>query len=93
MSTMKIMKSPLKQDEKCWGCNQVLPKGSEATMHLESNKKEEGGRAIDKSYWCDCCAAFSAKFGAAYEHGIEEGELNESPLYKRFKSDFEKANK
>lgn len=95
MSTLNITKvKALKEEQQCWGCGDKLLKGTSATLHMESEriKGEKMGSKVTKSYWCDCCVAFSEKFGKAYG-SIEEFELKENPLYKRFRSDWEKENK
>jgi hypothetical protein len=93
MGTMKLTKSaPLKQDEKCWGCKEILPKGSQPIMHLENKKGDDGKMQVLKSYWCPCCVAFSEKFSSSYNE-IDEGQFAENPLYKRFRTDWEKENK
>ncbi len=94
MSTLSIKRvNALKEEQQCWGCGDKLLKGSPATLHLENEKGGEGkGAVINKSYWCDCCVAYFEKFGAAYIT-IDEHESKESPLYKRFRADWEKENK
>lgn len=90
-TTFNIQKvKALKHDEKCWGCGDTLPKGTSATLHLE--RGEGKGLQIEKSYWCDCCVAYSLKFGSAYGD-IDEGDFKESPLYQHFRAEWEKENK
>ena len=93
MSTLKVIKvNALKQDEKCWGCGDTLTKGSHATLHVERAAGKE--MVIEKSYWCDCCVAYSEKFGGAYIiHGMNEGDYKGSPLYDKFRTEFEKEKK